>query len=435
MEQHIRQLICSYRDDIIKDVQAMIRIRSYASAAKPGKPFGDGVAEALEYMMELARELGFETLDVDGYAGHAEFGEGEELIGVLVHVDTVPEGTGWTLDPFAGEIREGYIIGRGASDNKGPAVVALYALKALKESGMLPGKRIRVIFGTNEECGMSDLDYYFSKQPLPDYAFTPDGDYPIIHSEKGYYVVKLKQNGYIPGRLFVDGGVAPNSVPDHCSIRSGSYEHDFKGVSAHGATPGDGVNAVALALDYLSESGVLDSAVHPLAAFIHTRIGHEVNGESLGIACSDRDHGSLTVNLGQFRMDDEVAEAVINIRYPVTFEGETLINHLRSEAEAAGLSLEVAAELPPLYVPAEHPLIRKLSEAYESVTGEKAALLSIGGGTYARKLNNRGVAFGANFLGTDPRAHQADERMGIDDLMRHAEICAVAMYKLAEADI
>lgn len=439
METIIRGLIRSYHDDIVRHSQEMIRIRSSISAPQPGKPFGEGVAEALAYMLALASSLGFKTLDVDGYAGHAEFGDGDGIVAVLVHVDTVPEGAGWTHDPFGGEVCEGYLYGRGASDNKGPAVVSLFALKALKEAGVVPEKRIRIIFGTNEECGMSDMDYYFSKQPLPDYAFTPDGDYPIIHAEKGYYVVKLSQctSAELSGGLRLEGGTAPNSVPDRCSVRmdrnsEASNECTFNGVTAHGATPGDGINAIALALDYLKDTGLIDAHAYPLADFLHARIGHDVNGEKLGIACTDTEHGSLTVNLGQFRMDEQMAEAWINIRYPVTFDGETIIGRLRLEAEAVGLTLEVATELPPLYIPAEHPLIRKLCEAYESVTGERATLLSIGGGTYARKLNNRGVAFGANFLGTDPRAHQADERMLIDDLMRHAEICAVAMYKLLE---
>ncbi|WJH33410.1 Sapep family Mn(2+)-dependent dipeptidase [Paenibacillus sp. CC-CFT747] len=187
----IGEKVLVYREDILHHVRELIRIRSVLSEPKEGMPYGEGVHAALTYVLQLAEQLGFRTAQVDGHAGHAEYGEGEKLAAVLVHVDTVAEGDGWSVDPFQAVLRDGRIYGRGASDNKAAAIAALFCLKAVQDSGLLPKKRIRIIFGTNEENGMTDLDHYFEKEPLPDYGFTPDAAYPIIHAEKGYYVIRL----------------------------------------------------------------------------------------------------------------------------------------------------------------------------------------------------------------------------------------------------
>jgi succinyl-diaminopimelate desuccinylase len=353
----------------------------------------------------------------------------------------------------------------------------LYALKAIKDSGILPGRRVRIIFGTNEESGMTDMDYYFEKEPVPDYAFTPDAGYPIINAEKGYYVVRLKAPRTELGSgvcgagsplLYriadMEGGVAPNVVPEHCHAvvvgasegaqselllrqmvelaqdnahiavqltDGGRVELTATGKSGHGSYPPSGINAISHMAEYLHKlSNHGSEPEDKFVSFIRTSIGFEAFGESLGLACNDPVHGKLTVNLAQIRMDDKVAEAILNIRYPVTVDGETVISKLKEKAADAGIEAEVTAYLAPLYIPPDHILIQKLSRAYEAVVGEKAGLLSIGGGTYARKLQNKGVAFGAGFKGTDTRAHQPDEFIVIEEIMRHGEICTQAIYEL-----
>ncbi|HHY13423.1 MAG TPA: Sapep family Mn(2+)-dependent dipeptidase, partial [Thermoanaerobacterales bacterium] len=174
-----------YRNDIIKSVQEQIKIKSVKGESKPGMPFGEGPREALEHALKLSEELGFKTKNVDGYAGHAEYGEGDDIVGVLVHLDVVPEGTGWVHPPYGGEIHDGKIYGRGTIDNKGPAIAALYALKALKDSGVNMKRRVRIIFGTDEESGWEDMDYYMENEENPMCGFSPDALFPIINSEKG----------------------------------------------------------------------------------------------------------------------------------------------------------------------------------------------------------------------------------------------------------
>jgi len=471
--------ILKYETDIVEEALRLIAIRSVKGPAEPGKPYGAGVDRALQYMLSLGERLGFRSTNLDGYAGHIEFGEGDEYVGVLVHLDTVDAGDGWTVDPFGGVVRDGLLIGRGASDNKGPAVVALYALAALRDAILMPETKIRIILGTDEESGMSDMDYYFAKEPPPKYAFAPDAAYPIIHAEKGYYVLTVRGRGdERPSREAASwrlaGGDAANVVPDRCSLelrfdggqfqrharerllaaaathphvaveRESSEGHvrlSMRGKLGHGSYPPSGINAVARMLEFMADALPDTLASSPLLAFVHSRIGHEAFGETLGLAAADPTHGRLTVNLGVMKAgwDGEQAEpayAALNVRYPVTSDGAAVFDAFRSRCESHGLQAAVERHMPPLYVPESHPLLVKLGGAYEAVMEEPAKLLSIGGGTYARKLQGRGVAFGAGFPGRNhgPGAHQPDETASIADLMLHGRICTQALYELQRRD-
>lgn len=459
--------ILKYREDIIAEIRRLIGIRSVKDVPEEGKPYGAGIAQALEYMLALGERLGFRSAQVDGYAGHIEFGDGEEIVAVLVHLDTVAEGDGWSSDPFKAEVKGDLIIGRGASDNKGPAVVAVYALCALRDEVSQPGRRIRIIFGTDEESGMRDMDVYFAKQPLPTYSFTPDASYPIIHAEKGYLVISVRGDRSAPDARVIQrmvGGDAPNMVPDQCyaildregmsgaqweALNEQLYNRTdadaslkkegmqwrlvVRGRSGHGSYPPSGENAIAKLLAMLQDAGLLRESDR-LLTMLHDQVGFEAFGESLGIACQDAKHGKLTVNLASIRMDEQEALAVFNIRYPVTEEGKALLIKLHALFAEMGLQMSVDQHMPPLHVPEDHPLLAKLGKAYETVMGEPVRLLSIGGGTYARKLQGTGVAFGAGFPGRQhgPGPHQADECVSIEDLMLHGQICTQALYELQQ---
>ncbi len=459
---NVGKAILDYQDDIIRELQRLIQIPSVKDVPSEGKPFGEESYKALEAVLELGRRLGFRSKNVDGYAGHVEFGEGDEIVGVLVHLDVVPAGEGWTYPPFEGVLEEGAIYGRGASDNKGPAIVALYGLKALKDLGIRPNKRIRIIFGTNEESGMTDMDYYFSKEPIPDMGFSPDAGYPITNREKGLLRITFtKDMGGDQGSAIrsIHGGSVVNMVPDtcealvdhgsltqqdlkamkelaegipHCRIEERSSQEGMvlrvMGKSAHGAGPENGVNAIACLLHFLAK-GTGDFPLDDFLTFLSQKIGLETRGQSMGIVCKDEPSGELTLNLGILRGDGGKWEASIDIRYPVTCSGEEIVDIIRKEAEPFGISVRVDHHMDPLYVPQDHPLIVKLSRAYEMITGKKAELQSMGGGTYARTLRNNGVAFGAGFR--DTKAHQPDEFVLVEDLMLHGQIFTQALYELA----
>lgn len=448
--------ILDYKDDIIKTLQGVVAINSVKGEAKPGMPYGEGCYNALKYMLDSAEEMGFKTYNDDGYAGHVQWGEGEEIVAILCHLDIVPVGDGWVHQPFGGEIDDGKIYGRGTADNKGPGVMALYSMKMMKDMGIVPKKRIRLIFGTDEESGMSDMEHYFKSQPLPEMGFTPDSGYPIYNREKGLMRLWFKRSlpDDISPIISLSSGVAFNVVPDKATvvieegslsvddviakakeleipiemlITDGKMEITALGVSCHAAKPEEGVNAASKLLMLLC----LVFEEDPTGGFLcmmNSLIGMENDGESIGAKISDEESGSLTLNFGMLEMNDAEIKAGIDIRYPVTVDSSIFITNIKDALSKWGAELDIAEEMLPLYIPADTPFLKQQQDAYKEITGEECELKSMGGGTYARTLKNRGVGFGGAIDGGG--AHQTDEFIEIEGYFKHGEICTLAIYNL-----
>ena len=464
------QSIGAVRNDIIKTAQELISYNSIKEAPVEGGPFGASIKACLERTLELCEEMGFRTKNFDGYAGHAEYGEGEDIVGVLVHLDIVPAGLDWSCDPFGGEIVDGRLYGRGAIDDKGPAAAAIYALKALKDCSVTFKKRVRLIFGCDEESGWACMDHYFKHAEMPSCGFSPDADFPIINSEMGILVFNLEKKFGVPNESScgglkiksIKGGNRVNMVPDLCECeleqvkdfterieKTASYmneklghkiEMKFEdnkcfvaahGVSAHGSTPAAGVNAVSQMLEFLSKLPLCVSEQTDYISFLSTYIGKETDGHSLGINLEDEISGKLVFNLGIIEMNDQIGNVKINIRYPVTKTKDEVYDKIRAKAAENGITFVEGASKEPLYVPADNFLVQTLKKVYEEVTGAEAKLISIGGGTYARAIKNA-VAFGPLFPGKPELAHQKDEYIEVDDLIKSAELYAAALYHLVK---
>ena len=386
-----------------------------------------------------------------------QLGEGGKLCGVLSHVDVVPAGNNWSVIPFALTERDGRLYGRGIADDKGAALVNLYCLRALKENGAAGKNTLRAIFGSAEETGMSAMKGYFETQPLPDMAFTPDSDYGICYAEKGILHLRVS-TPFNEAKVLSQfhSGKAVNAVPDLAYVMldssgydeqllmrladagEGSFEFNYtidglmiisRGKASHACEPQKGKNAAALLIDLITHAYDVHD-IGALCSFIDYAINCETNGRSLGLKMSDSVSGELTVNLGIVHIEGNTAEAYIDIRYPVTVKGDYIIRQFKAVAEYSGLDVEVIHHDKPLYVEKDSPLIRELSAAYESVMGEKPSMYTTGGGTYARKLGGRGVAFGPHFEGDPINMHNADESVDKENFFKHAQICLEAMYRL-----
>lgn len=431
----LNKFIDVYREKLIRATQELIQIPSVKAEPKLGKPFGEEINNALEYTLEKGRKLGFLVGNVDGYAGFIEFGQGSETLAILAHLDVVPEGDGWTYPPYGGEIHHNRIYGRGAIDDKGPALAALYAMKAVMESGAPVNKKVRLILGTDEESGWECMDYYFKKQPMPDLGITPDGNYPVIHAEKGIIHAQLKKNfnmGDISGSSIssLKGGSRPNMVPDRCAcVMQDGTVISMDGVSAHGSTPDKGVNAISKTLALLNKRGLGDNPVDEFLKDLNDILGMDTRGQGLGIDLSDEVSGNLTLNLGVIDVNESFGNAIIDIRFPVTYSKEEIMDRINERLEDLGIKAEVLHSQKPLYVAKDHFLVKALSKVYEEQTGQKAEPLAIGGGTYARALD-MGVAFGCVFPGKPELAHQKDEYMDIDELILNTQIYAHAIAEL-----
>ncbi|HHU50518.1 MAG TPA: dipeptidase PepV [Firmicutes bacterium] len=457
------------QEEMVTVLRDLISIPSVKDEPVENGPFGKEIAKALDYVLAWGEKQGFSTKNFSGYAGHLEYGEGEETVGVLVHVDVVPAGDGWTYGPFSGTIAEGRIYGRGTVDDKGPAVAVMYALKALKETEVGLKRKIRIIFGCDEESGWACMDHYFKHEKKPTWGFAPDAEFPLINCEKG--MLGLDLDGEAPSTppgqpqlLQLQGGERRNVVPDYAEAviflsepeversarneltgyfnqiaaddakfqwqeRNGRFLLRAYGVAAHASLPQLGENALIKLARILADLNYQGGA-WDLLHFIARNIGPESNGRELGIACSDERSGELTLNLGVVAIKDGRIHLELDIRYPMCTNAQFLTDQIRKGVAPLKLTVKPAHSLKPHYVPVDDGLVQILLRAYRSETNDSAQPLSIGGRTYAVALGN-GVAFGPVFPGRPELAHKKDEYISLTDLYACARIYARALYELA----
>ncbi len=447
--------ILKYKDELIADLNTLL---SFESVDKQNDEACD---KALEFMMKRAEDFGLCAEKVTDRSAHVQLGNGGKLCAVLSHLDVVPAGNGWSVEPFALTEKDGRFYGRGIADDKGAALVNLYCLRALKDSGVEGKNTLSAIYGTAEETGMRDMTGYFEKMPLPDMAFTPDSDYGICCAEKGILHIEIS-TPLNDSKVLTQfqAGKAINAVPDkaYAIVDASTYDEDLlmryadvsdgnfefkstidglmiisKGRAAHACEPEKGYNAAAALVDLIANA-YNNAELGSVCAFINYAINKETNGRSLGLKMSDFASGTLTANLGVVEIGEDEAKAKIDIRYPVTMDSEAIINQFTKVAKNSDLNVQILYHNKPLYVAKDSELIKILSESYESVMGEKPEIFSTGGGTYARKLGGRGVAFGPNFKNDNVNMHTADESVDIENFFKHSQICLEALYRLYTQD-
>lgn len=461
----LNALVEQYRDEIIQTHQDLVRIPSVEGEAAPGMPFGEPCYRALAYVLNLARQMGFTRVkDVDGYAGYVEAGEGEQEIGVLVHLDVVPAGEGWTKPPFGAVIENGRIYGRGSEDNKCGAVAALYALRVLCDAHPTFQKRVRIIFGCNEETGMRCMEHYFQVEKMSDYGFAPDAVYPVINREKGILHMQFDKScapTVQPGIRVLEAhsGNRPNVVPAVATLKlsaenmeaiqaaavdiEAQYQQPvaiertedvcnvtFHGVSTHASTPQHGVNAAGLLLIFLKRLPLADGEMEQALLQMANSIGLENDGRSLHIAGADQS-GALTLNLGILQAEKGNVSFTIDIRYPVSYTLEQVERPVCETFVGNGFTQTICRNVPGHCVDDDHPLVRKLLRVYAEQTGNRPYTVPMGGGTYAKEMPNRAVAFGTAFPGKPVVAHSPDEYIEIEELLLNVKIFAHALHALA----
>ena len=450
-----------YKDDLIRSVQELVQIRSIPEVPLPGKPFGEGMHNALTYVLDLADSMGFVTKNLDGYCGYAEYGEGDLYIGILSHVDICPEGDMWGVPPYGGVIMDNRIYGRGSLDNKGPLLAALYALKAVKDSGKKLNKKIRLIIGTDEQRYYKDMEYYLSLEKPPIAGFTLDGQFPVVFAEKGLAMIefsrKIRQDSgaYIQ---YIKGGTRENSVPGYCSAlliteqKSQVVKHlsDFAkerrhnmhakitangvlieayGMETHSISLEKGVNAVCAMLDFLDDLSFGSEELQQAVRFLRSKIGFEIYGDSLGIAYKDEFSGRLTVNLGILDFDGETMRVRLDLRCPVTCNYDASYEKVRDAFLDQEFVPTENSYWAPIYFPREHFLIEALLKSYQKITKDKSEPTYSGSSSYAKSIPNI-AAFGAIFPGESLAWHQKNEYIDIDNLLKTCEIYSEAICEL-----
>lgn len=457
LNQKIDAFIAANKEQILEDIAALVAINSVEGTPTEEAPFGEGPRAALDKTLELAAGMGLATRNCENYIGYAELAgaDPEKYLATICHVDVVPVGNGWSQDPFKMQIRDGWMIGRGVADDKGPMVATLYALKFLKEEGVSLRYPIRAMVGDNEETHMNDVEYYLKNYPAPVFCFTPDAEFPVCNGEKGHFGAELVSpvcNGEIKE---FEGGVANNAVPDRASalvetditkLKNApniTLEPEGNGVrirgwgkSGHAAMPEGTVNAISLIVNCLLKSGVCTPQEEAYLNVLHT-LHADTDGSALGIAADDGLFDPLTIIGGTIEMADGVIRQSFDCRYPTNTDPEKMTAAIRKVCGGAA-TLENVSSRVPFYIDADSPAIQTLINTYNDVTGEGKKPFTMGGGTYARHFPYA-VSFGPEhaelpipeFGGP---MHGANESAPIDKLLEALKIYILALLRLEEID-
>ena len=462
MNIDFKQEVLNHKEDLLKDLFELLSVRSILGTdITEETPFGSGPREALDLILSFGERDGYKTKLVENKAGHIEVGQGEELFGILGHVDVVPVvEADWTSHPFKPEIRDGKIFARGSLDDKGPTMAAYYAVKLLDKLGVKWNKRVRVIVGSDEETGFRCVEAYFKHEEQPASGFTPDAMFPLVYAEKAratfdhklkfvsedgeynYKLVKFKGGQVL--NMVIASAIAElvgevsdikekfenflaQEKLDGEVIVENTIKLTLKGKAAHGSTPQYGVNAATKLAEFLSTLG-LDNNGKNFVNYIVEKLANDPFGEKLGINYVDDEMGEATYNYGILDYDLEKKAAVVSTdcRHPKKFD---LVDRLKGVKED-NIDIEVTSTKEAHYVPKDDELVTTLMDVYKKHTGDtKNDAFVLGGGTYARCLK-KGVAFGLLFPGKEDTMHQANEYLEVEDLLLATAIYAEGIYKL-----
>ena len=466
----------SYRDEMLSVLAEAVSkpsVKADPVKTKDGKvmPFGQGVQDALEYMLDAGEKLGFEPYNDDNYAGHVEWKAedgGDGYFGIVGHLDVVPVGTGWATDPFVMTDKgDGFVYGRGTSDDKGPVVASLYAMKALKDEGYEPKMNIRLVFGLDEESGDISAQHYVEHCGHPAMGFTPDADFPLVNGEMGIMVFDLARKfSAKPAKdemrlTKLEGGTAHNAVPAYAkAVIAGNSEQyglisdraklyreesgynvktkkqgtslvvEAAGIAAHGAHPELGLNAVSILMDFLGRISFASEELNEFIAFYNDNIGFDLHGERMGCNFEDGPSGPLIFNVGVANINEDIASVSVNIRYPVSCTDSQVLEGIETAVEGTPVGIVTRMVQEPIFMDLDDPMVVEFMKAYRDETGDAdAEPMTIGGGTYAKMFNNI-LAYGAQFPGEENTMHQADEKFSIDSFMKMARVYARALESL-----
>lgn len=450
------KLIENSSENIINTLSELIKFDSVSIESDNNEnPFGKTCSDVLNYTLKIADSMGFRTKNIDNYCGYIEFGEGEELVGIIGHLDVVPANSsdGWTTSPFEPSIRDGKLFGRGSIDDKGPVVASLYAMKSIMDTAKI-SKRVRLILGLNEEKSWKCINYYKKHEEWPTIGFSPDANFPAIYAEKGIMSLKLKNKFTIKNFEIINidcQNNAINVVPKYCSITlknttnsdiplksdnsikiskdNNLIKIESFGVAAHAAHPELGDNAITKLTKYLLDNFEFNSDY--LKYIYDNGLFDLTSPRILGKTIED-ETGILTSNIAVLDYENENLIIKINLRVPCTyklndvFDKYNLIKQQYSEFEVS-----IVGKQEPLYVEKDNYLVKTLVDIFNKKTGQNAKPIAIGGGTYARAFENF-ISYGATMPGDKDMCHQVDEFIEIDKLILSAKIYAEAIYELAK---
>ncbi|MBU9790229.1 dipeptidase PepV [Lentilactobacillus sp. IMAU92037] len=453
-----------YRTDYLNDLKELIGIESVRDDehATDEYPLGEGPTKAMLKFLSFGERDGFVTKNIDNIVGYIEYGSGDQTMAMQAHADVMPAGDGWQTNPFEMTEKDGNVYGRGTSDDKGPALAAYYGLKMLKDNGITPKMKIRLIVGTDEESHWTGMKHYFEVEPEPTFGFSPDAEFPLINGEKGnstYVTTFGNANGEEITLKDFTSGLRPNMVPGNATalVETGDNEGmvdaftkfldtnplsgDVKatdegiaihliGKAAHAMEPKNGINAGTYLAKFLQQFAFEGDAKH-FIDFLASDLHDDSRATKIGANHVDDVMGDVTMNVGIMRFNAHDGGSInTNFRYPKGTSDKEILTQLEAAAGKHHGQVSETDNMVPHYVDPDDPIVKTLMNVYEEQSGDHDAKPEVvGGGTYAR-LMKRGVAFGALFPGTQDTMHQANEFQPINDLLKAMAIYGQSIYEL-----
>ena len=460
MKEYFDKWIDEHSGELLRDISRLVAVRSVRGEAKPGMPFGEGPAMALKEAMTVCRELGFLTKDYDGYVGAADANTLERGLDILCHLDVVHEGTGWDSDPYMAVINNGSIYGRGTDDDKGPAVCAMYAMKAVMECGVPMKKNVRLILGTDEESGSGDISYYYEtkgEKPAPG-TFSPDNAFPVYNVEKGLYRQSFKKSfaetDAQPRVKYFRSGLVHNIIPPEADAEvvglmdaeildccaAAAEEMDVRltvengklhvsGLSAHASTPHEGKNALTAMIRLLNLLPLADTESSKALKELAALYPHgDWSGKAVGVAMEDDVSEALTLAFSILEMNDSGLSGMFDSRTPICANEENCCKVVQDKMSSLGYELD-GSFIPPHYTPEDTEFMQTLLRSYEMYTGEKGKCIPSGGTTYVHDIPG-GVAFGVALPGVVTNLHGPNEHIPVSNLLTATKIFAQVIYDI-----
>ncbi len=464
--KEIEAFIDGHKEEMIQDIFTLCRINSEKMPYEEGMPYGQGAARALSQALAMASGYGFSVNNYDNFVGTADLNDKEKQLDILAHLDVVPAGEGWQVtEPFEPVLKDGRLYGRGTADDKGPAVAALYAMRAVKELGIPLSKNVRLILGTDEECGSSDIAHYYDIEEEAPMTFSPDAAFPVTNVEKGglkgHFTASFAASDALPRLVSLEAGVKVNVVPGKAfaqvegvsrrELDQAAAETEARtgvrfvmettasgtritaeGTGAHAAHPEDGNNALTGLIAFLNRLPLAPCRQAELLQGLGRLFPHgDVHGTALGVDMEDEVSGRLTLAFSMLTITEDSLDGTFDSRCPICATRENMLETAKAALAEAGMTLDNEAMNPPHYVDGDSHFVQTLLRVYEEYTGRKGSCQSMGGGTYVHHLKN-GVAFGAAMPETDNRMHGADEFAVLDELLTSAKIFAQVIVDLCQ---
>ncbi len=464
----IKELACSverwandHKEEMVRDIIKIVNQKSVSDPGEGGYAFGTDCKKCGDVMAGMGQDQGF-VIDNDDYYTLSLVmpGKTDREIGILGHLDVVPAGAGWHYEPYNAIEKDGVVIGRGSSDNKGAVIMSMYVMKYLREMGISLNHTLRLICGFNEESGMKDVEHYLTTHKAPEFTIVCDGGWAMCIGEKGTLTADLVQKAAAGNLVSMKGGTVTNAVSGYAEMvishvdgekvkrQAAEFSSDLevvlvpegtkimaKGKAAHAAFPDTGDSAIYKLCHFADQYGLLTEEAREAVKNLSQTFVDEY-GTGLGIAFEDSISGKTTCVGGVISFEQGELIQNINVRYAINQDSEELMDRLNQVCGERNMEVRNLDYSRPRYSDPKDPVIKMLLDTCHEFLGQDYEAYTMGGGTHARKFPNA-LPYGPGSVKLEHpnpfgHPHGIDEAVSLEGLIRSMSVYVAAITRLDE---